>query len=135
MPRTYATNRIRVSPWNSIPFLLGCRVFARVSLQGHATLERIQAAGLASRPVQEEDCCKRTLVMRAFSYNQRSMGVGHLKPSIRGKQLTSANMPLQAAPNIALTIDDTILELLPTAVYVCNAEGIVVRYNRKAAEL
>ncbi len=63
------------------------------------------------------------------------MGVGHLKPSIRGKQLTSANMPLQAAPNIALTIDDTILELLPTAVYVCNAEGIVVRYNRKAAEL
>jgi PAS domain-containing protein len=38
-------------------------------------------------------------------------------------------------PEPSLVIDDTILELLPTAVYVCSADGVVVRYNRKAAEL
>lgn len=31
--------------------------------------------------------------------------------------------------------DDAILELLPAAVYVCDSEGRVVRYNRRAAEL
>jgi PAS domain S-box-containing protein len=34
-----------------------------------------------------------------------------------------------------LNIDDTILELLPSAVYVCDAQGVIVRYNRKAAAL
>src|SRR5215211_4951649 len=34
-----------------------------------------------------------------------------------------------------LEIDDTILELLPAAAYVCAADGTIVRYNRKAAEL
>lgn len=32
-------------------------------------------------------------------------------------------------------LDDTILELLPVAVYVCDAGGTVVRYNRRAADL
>jgi len=32
-------------------------------------------------------------------------------------------------------LDDTILELLPAAVYVCDAQGVIVRYNKKAAEL
>ncbi|HET8728379.1 MAG TPA: PAS domain S-box protein [Alphaproteobacteria bacterium] len=41
--------------------------------------------------------------------------------------------PLTSSP--ALTIDETILELLPAAVYVCDAEGLIVRYNRRAAEL
>lgn len=31
--------------------------------------------------------------------------------------------------------DDRLLELLPTAVYVCDAEGRIVRHNRRAAEL
>jgi PAS domain-containing protein len=31
--------------------------------------------------------------------------------------------------------DERILELLPTAVCVCDAEGLILRYNRKAAEI
>lgn len=34
-----------------------------------------------------------------------------------------------------LLLDDMIIELLPVAVYVCDAEGAIVRFNRKAAEL
>jgi PAS domain S-box-containing protein len=39
------------------------------------------------------------------------------------------------APEPLLQIDDTILELMPVAAYVCAADGMIVRYNRKAAEL
>lgn len=45
---------------------------------------------------------------------------------------------IEAAPAISsslLSIDDTILQLLPAAVYVCDAEGMIVRFNRKAAAL
>jgi len=34
-----------------------------------------------------------------------------------------------------LGFDTAALELLPAAVYVCNADGVVLRYNRRAAEL
>ncbi|HEX2114706.1 MAG TPA: PAS domain-containing protein, partial [Alphaproteobacteria bacterium] len=34
-----------------------------------------------------------------------------------------------------LDLDDSLLDLLPAAVYVCDAAGLIVRYNRKAAEL
>lgn len=34
-----------------------------------------------------------------------------------------------------LALDEIILDLLPAAVYVCDAEGRIVRYNRRAAEL
>jgi PAS domain S-box-containing protein len=34
-----------------------------------------------------------------------------------------------------LTIDQTLLDAIPTAVYVCSADGIVVRFNRRAVEL
>jgi PAS domain S-box-containing protein len=34
-----------------------------------------------------------------------------------------------------LAIDDVILDLLPVAVYVCNRDGVIVRYNRSAASL
>lgn len=44
-------------------------------------------------------------------------------------------MTSQANSGLTINIDDTILELLPAAVYVCNADGVIVRYNRKAAEL
>ncbi|HWK46965.1 MAG TPA: PAS domain S-box protein [Stellaceae bacterium] len=35
----------------------------------------------------------------------------------------------------ALPVDQTILDLLPAAVYACDAEGRITRYNRKAAEI
>jgi PAS domain S-box-containing protein len=46
---------------------------------------------------------------------------------LRAKALVGAALP----PSLA----DAILEVLPAAVYVCDAAGVVVRYNRKAAEL
>jgi PAS domain S-box-containing protein len=48
-------------------------------------------------------------------------------------QQTGASAPLASGP--VLVIDDTILELLPAAVCVCDADGVIVRYNPKAAEL
>ena len=39
------------------------------------------------------------------------------------------------SPDPLLMVDDTILELMPAAVYVCNGEGRIVRYNRRAAAL
>ena len=44
-----------------------------------------------------------------------------------------AEVPRASSP--ALTLDETILELLPAAVCVCDASGTIVRFNRKAAEL
>lgn len=44
----------------------------------------------------------------------------------------SGGLPVETA---TLALDDTILELLPAAVYVCDARGFLVRYNRRAAEL
>jgi PAS domain S-box-containing protein len=34
-----------------------------------------------------------------------------------------------------LELPDTLLDLLPAAVYVCDADGVIVRFNRRAAEL
>ena len=34
-----------------------------------------------------------------------------------------------------VSLDDTLLELLPVAVYVCGSGGMILRYNRRAAEL
>ncbi|WP_221930861.1 PAS domain S-box protein [Telmatospirillum sp. J64-1] len=34
-----------------------------------------------------------------------------------------------------VSIDDTILELLPVGVFVCDAEGVIQRFNQKAAEI
>ncbi|WP_207457754.1 PAS domain S-box protein [Azospirillum sp. SYSU D00513] len=39
------------------------------------------------------------------------------------------------AAGFAPLIDDSILELLPAAVYVCDRDGMILRYNRKAVEL
>ncbi|MBU3055837.1 sensor histidine kinase [Pseudomonas indica] len=38
------------------------------------------------------------------------------------------------APQVFVA-DDRFLDLLPVAIYVCDAEGFIVRYNRKACEL
>lgn len=35
----------------------------------------------------------------------------------------------------SIMLDDQILEFVPGAVYVCDLEGVVVRYNRRAGEL
>jgi len=40
-----------------------------------------------------------------------------------------------AASGPVLAVDDTVLELLPVAVCVCDAAGQIIRYNRKASEL
>jgi PAS domain-containing protein len=34
-----------------------------------------------------------------------------------------------------LALDQTVLDALPSAVYVCSADGTLVRHNRRAAEL
>lgn len=34
-----------------------------------------------------------------------------------------------------LALPDQLLDLIPAAVYVCDRDGIIVRYNRRAAEL
>ena len=34
-----------------------------------------------------------------------------------------------------MMLDNELLELLPGAVYVCDLDGVVVRYNRRAGEL
>ena len=45
------------------------------------------------------------------------------------------SMPAALVGGPSLVLDDTILELLPVAVHVCDAQGVIIRYNRKAAEL
>src|ERR1700722_19690528 len=42
--------------------------------------------------------------------------------------------PIPLAAVAGSETDDNIFELLPAAVYVCDAEGKLVRYNQKAAE-
>lgn len=42
---------------------------------------------------------------------------------------------LAALAKTPLLLDEAIVDLLPAAVSVCDAEGVVVRFNRKAAEL
>lgn len=49
------------------------------------------------------------------------------------------NAPLKTESNPALhpsvMLDDKLLEYVPGAVYVCDLDGVVVRYNRRAGEL
>lgn len=46
----------------------------------------------------------------------------------------SAPLP-PAVAGAPLPVDDTVLELLPAAIYVCDASGSIVRFNRQAVEL
>ncbi|MDX6749725.1 HWE histidine kinase domain-containing protein [Geminicoccaceae bacterium 1502E] len=48
---------------------------------------------------------------------------------------TQPSISRAATHGLPPALDDTILDLLPAAVYVCGADGILVRHNRKAAEL
>jgi PAS domain-containing protein len=44
----------------------------------------------------------------------------------------------EAAPSgyeALLAIDPAVLEAIPTAVYLCAADGVIVRFNRRAAEV
>ena len=38
-------------------------------------------------------------------------------------------------PHLPIMLDGALLEALPAAVYVCDLDGVVVRYNKRAAEL
>ena len=38
-------------------------------------------------------------------------------------------------PHLPAMLDAQLLEALPAAVYVCDLDGVVVRYNKRAAEL
>ena len=45
-------------------------------------------------------------------------------------------LPLQALlDERVLDLPDHLLDLLPVGVYVCDRDGLIVRYNRAAAEL
>jgi PAS domain S-box-containing protein len=63
-------------------------------------------------------------------------------PIFRGARVTSIVEPIEIAMQIqdllderAFDIPDRLLDLLPVGVYFCDQEGVVVRYNRAAAEL
>ena len=49
---------------------------------------------------------------------------------------TDALLPLQAALDVrVLELPDRLLDLLPAGIYVCDRAGLILRYNRAAAEL
>jgi len=48
--------------------------------------------------------------------------------------MKSVALRLSAAP-LPVMLDQTLLEVLPSAVYLCDLDGVVVRYNKRAAEL
>ncbi|MBY0298210.1 MAG: PAS domain-containing protein [Methylobacterium sp.] len=47
----------------------------------------------------------------------------------------TATRNITLSPRRPTVLDDQLLEVLPAAVYVCDLDGVVVRYNKKAAEL
>ena len=62
-------------------------------------------------------------------------------PLFRGRRVTrvkpvEVELPLQdLLDERALDIPDRLLNLLPVGIYFCDGDGLVVRYNRAAAEL
>jgi PAS domain S-box-containing protein len=44
-------------------------------------------------------------------------------------------VPLMTKARVPIILDERLLEVLPAAVYVCDLDGVVVRYNKMAAEL
>jgi PAS domain S-box-containing protein len=44
-------------------------------------------------------------------------------------------VPIMTKARVPIVLDEPLLEVLPAAVYVCDLDGIVVRYNKRAAEL
>lgn len=42
---------------------------------------------------------------------------------------------IKTIPRLSLVLDEQLLEALPAAVYVVDRDGVVVRYNKRAAEL
>jgi len=52
--------------------------------------------------------------------------------------ISDATLAASAAPSgyeALLAIDPSVLEAIPAAVYVCAADGVIVRFNRRATEL
>jgi len=43
--------------------------------------------------------------------------------------------PVSVALRQSMEAWDGLLELLPIAVYVCDAQGVIVQFNKRAAEL
>lgn len=50
-------------------------------------------------------------------------------------QSTSPKAESDASFHPSVMLDDKLLEFVPGAVYVCDLDGVVVRYNRRAGEL
>ena len=50
-------------------------------------------------------------------------------------QGTLAAIATPSGYDALLAIDPSVLEAIPTAVYLCAADGVIVRFNRRAAEL
>lgn len=48
---------------------------------------------------------------------------------------TSSNASSKGGVHPSMMLDDKLLEFVPGAVYVCDLDGVVVRYNRRAGEL
>src|SRR5689334_5063104 len=49
--------------------------------------------------------------------------------------LPSSDPLLRSSFHELTTVSQAILDVMPTALYVCSADGAILRYNRRAAEL
>jgi PAS domain-containing protein len=50
-------------------------------------------------------------------------------------QKTIAAIAARSGYETLLAIDPSVLEAIPAAVYICAADGLIVRFNQRAAEL
>src|ERR1700749_4005517 len=58
-----------------------------------------------------------------------------LPPQRARRNVMSNVTPFRKSLHPSPVLDDRLLEVLPAAVYVCDLDGVVVRYNQRAAEL
>jgi PAS domain-containing protein len=55
--------------------------------------------------------------------------------SIFAERADTAPSPAGMPGELPLDVPDPLWDLLPTGIYACDRGGLIVRYNRRAAEL
>src|SRR5262249_27228170 len=93
---------------------------------------------------KSESRCHRNREMRTMASSRTGISMGQILSSVSQK-LGAANgdeIALAAIPAIDFREDGQVFELraqlfeqLPFGIYVCDRDGLLVRYNRRAAEL